>query len=134
MRAVIDTNVLISGIFFSGPPAQILAAWREGRVTFTTSPEILTEHRDVCERFEARYPAIEITEILFLIIKNSVIADPPALTEKVSADPDDDKFIACAIAGGSQIIVSGDSDLLRVSGFQDIKVLTPREFYDTYCA
>ena len=50
------------------------------------------------------------------------------LPEPVSEDPDDDKFLACALASNTRIIVSGDSDLLKVTGYADIRVLTPKVF------
>ena len=54
------------------------------------------------------------------------------LGEPVCDDPDDDKFIACALAGKSKLIVSGDKHLLKVSGFRGVRILKPREFVDTY--
>lgn len=54
------------------------------------------------------------------------------MTEPVCDDPDDDKFLACAIASGTKIIVSGDKHLLRVSGYQGIEVLKPKTFIDVY--
>jgi predicted nucleic acid-binding protein len=50
------------------------------------------------------------------------------LSKPVCSDPDDDKFLACAIASGSRIIVSGDKHLLKVSGFLDIEIIKPNEF------
>jgi predicted nucleic acid-binding protein len=52
--------------------------------------------------------------------------------EPVCSDPDDDKFLACAIAGGSKIIVSGDKHLLKISGFQGIEILKPQELVNRY--
>ena len=47
MKIVLDTNVLISGIFFTGPPYQILKAWQKGKTSFAVSKEILTEYQRV---------------------------------------------------------------------------------------
>jgi predicted nucleic acid-binding protein len=52
--------------------------------------------------------------------------------EAVSADPDDDKFIACALSSGSKLIVSGDKHLLDVNGYRGIEILKPRPFIDKY--
>lgn len=68
MKTVVDTNVLISGIFFDGPPAQILKAWLHGQLEFVVSHEILEEYFEVCERLSLRYPNIDITQILILIV------------------------------------------------------------------
>ena len=132
MRVVVDTNVLISGIFFGGPPAEILKAWRDSALKFVVSSQILEEYYEVCERLSLRYPDIEITQILALIIQNSQVVKAPPLPKPVSSDPDDDKFLACAIASDTKIIISGDSDLLNVSGYENIRVFTPREFAGEY--
>jgi putative PIN family toxin of toxin-antitoxin system len=132
MRVVIDTNVLISGIFFGGPPAQILKAWHGGAVQFIVSSDILEEYFEVCERLSLRYPDVDITQILVLIVQNSQVVSASPLPEPVSSDSDDDKFLACAVASSTQVIISGDSDLLTVSGYENIQVMTPREFADRY--
>jgi len=54
------------------------------------------------------------------------------LSAPVCRDPDDDKFIACALASKSKLIVSGDKHLLKVSGFRGVRILKPRDFVDTY--
>ena len=54
------------------------------------------------------------------------------LTEQVSADADDDKFLACAIASSSQLIVSGDKHLLEISPYRNVTILKPRQFVDKY--
>ncbi len=132
MRVVLDTNVLISGIFFGGPPAQILKAWNDGAVQFVVSNEILEEYFEVGERLSLRYPDIEITQILVLIVQNSQIVKVAPLPEPVSSDSDDDKFLACAAASDTKVIISGDSDLLTVSGYENVQVIAPREFADRY--
>jgi predicted nucleic acid-binding protein len=59
------------------------------------------------------------------------IIETPGLPEQVSRDPEDDKFIACALAGDCKCIVSGDKDLLEVSGYQGVKIVAPREFLES---
>ena len=132
MKVVVDTNVLISAIFFGGPPGQILQAWRDKDLEFVISHEILEEYYEVCERLSLRHPGIDITHILTLIVQNSQVVHTPPLPEPVSRDADDDMFIACALASDTKIIISGDSDLLTVSGFKKITVITPRDFVDQY--
>ena len=55
MRIVVDTNVLMSGIFFGGPPGEIVDAWKAGRVTFVLSPTILEEYRRVGDELESKH-------------------------------------------------------------------------------
>ncbi len=64
----------------------------------------------------------------------ATIVDAPALAEQVSADPDDDKFLSCALAARTPLIVSGDKHLLRVSGWSGITIVTPRQCTDRYLA
>ncbi len=132
MKTVVDTNVLISGIFFDGPPARILEAWLHGELEFVVSHEILEEYFEVCERLSLRYPTIDVTQILILIVQNCHIVDPLPLAKPASSDADDDKFIACALASATNLIISGDRDLLALSGYDNIQIVTPREFVDRH--
>jgi putative PIN family toxin of toxin-antitoxin system len=132
MKIVLDTNVLISGIYFSGPPGKILQAWRSSRFQLCVSPEILEEYLNVAERLANRYAGIEYEGILGLIVQNAELVQATDLPEPVSEDPDDDKFLTCALASNTRIIVSGDRDLLKVSGYADIRVLTPKAFVSEF--
>lgn len=70
--------------------------------------------------------------VLTLIAMHAMIVDAPPLAEAVSDDPDDDMFLAAAHASRTQIIVSGDQHLLRVSGWRGTDVLTPRQFLERH--
>ena len=59
MRLVLDTNVLISGVYFSGPPYEILDAWRRGKIEFVVSIEILDEYRQVGEQLAKQFPVVQ---------------------------------------------------------------------------
>ena len=128
MRIVLDTNVLISGIFFGGSSHHILQAWKQKKIQFVISQEIYTEYTRVAEVISKKYPEIDISEILNLIAIYSEIVQSYVLSEQVCEDPDDDKFIACAISNEVKYIVSGDKHLLRLSGYHDIRVMKPQEF------
>ena len=132
MKVVIDTNVFLSGVFFKGPPFQILQAWREGAIQMVVSPEILEEYRRVGEILSEEYPAIEYSPILEFVIHNAIIYAAPPLPERVCVDPDDDKFLACALAGKSNLVISGDKHLLTASGYKKVEILSPREFLNRY--
>lgn len=132
MRIVLDTNVLISGIFFSGPPAKILQAWKDKKIQFVISPDMYSEYSRVAEIISNKYADVDISEILNLIAVYSEIIDAPRLPEAICKDPDDDKFIACAVSGKVEIIVSGDKNLIDTSGYKDIRVMNPREFCDKF--
>ena len=132
MKIVLDTNVFISGVFFTGPPYEILKAWRDGHLQLLLSEEILEEYHRVGELLADGFPDVDIGPFLELLIINAELVTPQKLPNRVCDDPDDDKFIACALAGKSKIIVSGDKHLLRVRGFKGIKVTRPRKFVDDY--
>ena len=132
MRIVLDTNVLISGIFFSGPPYRILKAWQEGKIEIIVSEEILTEYKRVAEELAQQFPSVDINQILELLTIHSEIVDSQDYQVTICEDPDDNKFISCALASKSKIIVSGDKHLLRISGHKGIQVLKPRGFTDKY--
>ena len=127
MRAVLDTNVVVSALFFGGVPRQLLEAWMEGRFELVLSPSIFDEYVEVCDRLAASHPRLEYREALATLIGHSTLVADPEIAEPITTDPDDDKFLACADASGATV-VSGDSDLLEASGWKGIDVLTPRAF------
>jgi len=132
VRVVLDTNVFVSGVFFGGIPGRILEAWRDARIQLVLSAEILDEYQRVGQTLGAEYPGVDLEPFLGLLMLYGEIVEAPKLAEQVSADPDDDKFLACAIAVGVELIVSGDKDLLDLSGWQSIRVLRPRRFVDEF--
>lgn len=127
MRIVIDTNVIASAIFFGGKPYQLLHRIMEGRVDVVASKEIVDEYEEIVLRLTQKFPAtsarIPLHELLarFEIIR--VCSDIHA-----SRDPDDDKFISCAVDGKCLFVVSGDNDLLSIGSFGDIEILTVVDF------
>ena len=134
MRIVLDTNVLVSGIFFGGAPERIFHAWQYGKVQLVISAEIYAEYEEVVERFAEDHPSIatDLPSVLERITLFAELCTPSPLEEQVSSDPDDDKFLACAVHTGVEIVVSGDSDLLDVSGYRGVRVLNPRKFCDEF--
>jgi predicted nucleic acid-binding protein len=67
-----------------------------------------------------------------MIVINSGLVQAPTLPDRVCDDPDDDKFLACALAGKAKVIVSGDRHLLALSGYRGITIIRPAEFVDRY--
>lgn len=133
MRVILDTNVVISGLFFGGTPGRILSAWRAGTVELVISPAILNEYRRVGALLADRHPDVDFEPFAALLALSSELIDAPSeLSPPVSEDPDDDKFLACAAAAGVSVIVSGDPHLLAVSGWGGIEVLKPRAFAERY--
>ena len=131
-KIILDTNVFISGVFFSGPPYRILQAWRDNKIQLVISAEIFQEYQRVAEELSTQFPGIDISEILDLVLVKAEMTDAEALPESVSADSADDMFFACAIASSTKIIVSGDKHLLDISPYRGVTVLKPRQFVDKY--
>jgi len=127
VKAVLDTNVVVSGIFFGGVPGEVLEAWWEDRFELFLSPLIADEYLRTCDRLAADREDLEHQEVLAdLLAHGSLIADV-ATEGPITADPDDDKFMRCAVAAGA-VVVSGDRHLLEASGWNAVEVLTPRDF------
>jgi putative PIN family toxin of toxin-antitoxin system len=136
MKVVLDTNVFVSGFLFGGVPGRILTAWSAGTIRLVVSPPILDEYRRVgLELSKQRAPLIDTLDaLLTMLTVHAILVDAPPLAEGVSEDPDDDMFLAAALAGRARLIVSGDKHLLRVSGWRHIEVLKARQFVDRYLA
>ncbi len=109
MKIVLDTNVFVSGVFFSGPPYRILKAWRDGQLQLAVSREILEEYQRVGQELAGKFPGVDLEPILELITFKAKIFPSPGLPGPVCQDPNDDKFFACAVAARSKIIVSGQT-------------------------
>src|SRR5437764_11029594 len=108
MKIIIDTNVFMSGIFWSGPPAKIFDAWQSEKIDLVLSTDILGEYIRVGNILSKKYKGVELDEIIEILVQKSTIYNVAPLSTPVSRDPDDDMFIACAISAKIKIIVSGD--------------------------
>ena len=132
MKVIIDTNIFISGVFFSGPPSKILEGWRDGKIELILSPEILTEYQEVAHRLSLTFDGIDVEPIIELVAINSTLISAPPLPESVCRDKNDDMFVALALASNVKTIISGDKDLHDISGYQEIEVIKARAFVDKY--
>ena len=132
MKIVVDTNVLISAAFFGGTPGRILAKCVSGECQLAVSFDILDEYQRVGTIFLSRYPNVDFDRFLNLVFTSAVVVQSPSLERRVCRDPDDDKFIACAISTDSEVIVTGDKDLLSISEHAGISILRPKDFEDRY--
>ena len=132
MRIVLDTNVFVSGVFFSGPPYHILQAWRNGKVQLVGSREVFEEYELVGRRLAEQFPGVSLEPFLTLLFAQAHMVETQPLPEQICSDPDDDKFLACALAGKCPVVVSGDRALLRTSGYRRLQVITPRTVVDRY--
>lgn len=131
LTVVIDTNVWISGIFFRrGIPASILRAWRDCHFEIIATSETLAEleHklREKTSEFGADLALVE--EWIAYVKTFARIVPATTMASGVCRDPDDDKFLDAALSGGAEYVVSGDHDLQVLGEYQNVQVLSPREF------
>lgn len=128
MIVVLDTNVVVSGIFFHGPPAEILEAWFEGRFEVYATPKIVEEYLRVLEEVSTlKFPRFEHDWKEILVQKCHLIPDTEAGV-MLPRDPSDAKFLDCASRSGAQYLVSGDLDLRSFKGDLGFEILSPRQF------
>lgn len=132
MRIILDTNVFISGIFFSGPPSQILKAWGNQSLQIVLSKQILDEYKRVATELSSKYPQIDIAPIIEMVTIYGQFTDTKGIDISICEDPDDNKFIECAIAGKCNIIVTGDAHLLKLISYKDVKIIKSRAFIEKY--
>ena len=131
MRAVIDTNVLLSGLLWHGQPHALLEHVHAGTLAMVSSPALLAELSDVIGR--AKFDAILVRSkttrerALSKVRQLAEVIEPPPLAQPVCRDPDDDEVLALALAAKVDLIVSGDDDLLVLQVFGGIPILTPAQ-------
>ncbi len=132
MRAVFDTNTIISAQFWGGLPREALDTVREGRTRLLASEALLDELTEVLSRskFASNLEAVGMTVEMFVSDHRALVelVEPTKLPAPVSVDLDDDAVIACAIGGNANCIVSGDKDLLRLEAYQNIPIWNVRHF------
>ena len=128
MRAVADTNVVVSGLLWQGPPRRVLDLARAGTLELFTSPALLVELEDVLGRRKFRR-RLEIAGVDpgDLVLGYAALARVVLPVEKpvvIPEDPDDDEVLACALAARAEIIISGDRHLWSLQSFRGIRIAT----------
>jgi len=133
-KVVLDTNVLISGVIASGYSASILNAVRRAEIQLVTSSHLLAEFSEVVSRrhIARKYPkAAENAEALLDYLRAFATLTPGVPEpQAISPDRDDDFVLACALDEKVDFIVSGDPHLLDLKTYNNIPILTPREFVE----
>lgn len=126
-QVVLDTNVLVSGLGWSGPPAAIVDSVAAGEVILVTSSTLLVELRRVLG-----YPKLAKVfanpDSICDLVRAVGVEVKPSVTLNVVADDPDNRVLEAAVEGAADYIVSGDNDLLRLGSFRDIPIVTPAAF------
>ena len=131
MRIVVDTNVLISGVFFGGFPRKILSSIVNGQITACATSEIINEYEEIVQEMIDRKQGRINRAILIPLIKTMEIIEPSSHIA-ICRDPDDDKFLECAKDSHALYIVSGDKDLLVIEKYESIQIVTAKDFCEKY--
>lgn len=135
LKAVLDTNVIVSGtISSSGAPFEILEAWRNRKFILVTSPPVLKEIQRVFE-----YPKIKksysldtktIANILAVLHKYSLVTPGKLKMDEITTDPSDNMFLVCAKEAEADFVVTGDAHILNLRVFEDTRIVAPRQFLE----
>jgi len=128
VRVVADTNTVVSGLLWHGPPRQVLDAARAGTLQLYTTAVLLAELDEVLQRpkFAQRLTLAGVTTHT-LVLGYAALArliEPAVIVPVVEEDPDDDAVLARAVAVQAEAIVSGDSHLLDLREYEKIPVVT----------
>ena len=131
MRVVLDTNVFISGIHWSGSSEKVLRAWIKKDFELVSSLPIIEELIRILMSFKIPLDPEDISWWESLILEKSIIVVPK---EKVNivTDPDDNKFVEAALEGEAQYIISQDKHLLVLKEYRGIKIVHPDHFLKIY--
>jgi len=128
-RVVLDTNVLVSALLFRGELSKIVGLWQKGKIIPLISKETFSELRTVLG-----YPRFSLTqEERDSIIENEIlpyfeIVEVVKEVKGVCRDPEDDKFISCALSASADWIVSGDKDLFDLKQYKSTKIIKASDF------
>ena len=131
MRVVVDTNVVISGVFFGGKPRRIIEAIADERLYAYATPAIIDEYIEVVHEMLMRKQGKLHSDVLMWLVDRMTIFEPVS-SVSVCRDPDDDKFIGCALDARARYIISGDKDLLEVEEYQGVKIIAAHNFCQKY--
>ncbi|MGA1840826.1 MAG: putative toxin-antitoxin system toxin component, PIN family [bacterium] len=134
LRAVIDTNLFISGLFGKkdATSTQLQDLWISDEFELATSIEIMKEVSRVLQ-----YPKIKqklhpkdetIKRFFHLIFRKAIITKDIYKTDKITEDPEDNKFLACALESKADFIISGDKHLRNLKQFHGIRILDAKTF------
>jgi putative PIN family toxin of toxin-antitoxin system len=130
IKIVIDTNIYISAIFWGGKPREIVDLGRDEKILIFTSSEIENE---IAEKLRTKF-RLDEDEIKNILLDFSIFTIPTEVSmnvDAVSEDPEDNKFIECALTCNADYLVSGDRHLLKIKEYAGIKILRASEFLST---
>ena len=131
MKVVLDSNILVSGIFFGGIPGRILDLWAEDRLDVYVTPAILEEYLRVIEAMEpGKKPGFLQRYWRALLPKICHFVPDTEPAGRISRDPSDDKFFLCARTAKARYLVTGDKDLKDLVTQENFEIISPRQLIE----
>jgi putative PIN family toxin of toxin-antitoxin system len=127
-KVVIDTNVFISAFGWDGKPEAVVRLMEQKLIVNHLTHDIYAELKRVVAYPKLKFPPALQVNILEFVFAWSRFVQPVEAVAAITEDPDDDKFIACALAANASDIISGDPHLLALGSFRDIRIVTPAQF------
>ncbi len=130
-KIVIDTNIYISAIFWGGKPRSVVDLGRNGQVSIFTSSQI---EKEINKKLKTKF-GLSDEEVAQILFDFSTFTLPIKASRKITViddDPDDDKFIECAVASRAGFIVSGDKHLLNLKEYKGIKIMKAADFLSLF--
>ena len=124
LRAVLDTNVLVSAVISDGKPRLLLRKGIEKKFSLVTSDLILKELASVLRRPKFKTSGDEIQQIVLALIQSAEVVDVKSSFKVVKRDPNDDAVFNTAYDGKVDVIVTGDRDLLELESFKGVRVVS----------
>jgi putative PIN family toxin of toxin-antitoxin system len=133
IKAVLDTNVVISAIVFGGKPRRVLNLAIEGKISLFFSEPMFEEIREILGSCKFRFTEPQLLAVEHELEAISDTVYPDKNIKVVKDDPDDDVLIECVLAADADYIVSGDKHLLDLKSYGNIKIVNAAEFIELVC-
>jgi uncharacterized protein len=132
MRAVLDTNVLVSAVLSSGTPYRIYAVWLDGEFEVAMSPALMAELEEIMTRphikERVQWSSSRLDAFFTAFRDRAVWVDPRHQITRLTADPDDNRVLEAAVEGHADYIVSGDRHLRDLKEHAGTEIVTPAQF------
>lgn len=131
-KVVIDTNVFISAFGWDGKPEAVLRLMEQRRIVNSITSDIYAELQRVVAYPKLKFSPTLQVNILEFVFAWSLFVQPKETVAVITDDPDDDKFLSCAVTANASAIISGDPRLLALGNYCTIPIMTPAEFLDQH--
>lgn len=129
---VFDTNVLVSGFGFGGKPDECFSLALSGEVEMVLTTDILHELAVVVKYDRLPFSAEEGQKFAGIVEDTARIVKPIHSIDAVDDDPEDDKFLECAVVADADYVVSGDNDLLELDSYRGVEIVSPADFLEVH--